>query len=113
MTAAPAPSSPVVAASSRMRTRPSVPAPRGLRQPLASGRPGRQLHGIVTGVTPWEYALLRTQYHPPGTWTCTWICPDGRQIVTEEAELSALNRAGADGWELVGRSEALGGQLSH
>ena len=80
---------------------------------LASGRPGRRLRGIVTGVTTWEYALLRSQYHPPDRWTCTWICPDGRQIATEEPELSVLNRAGAEGWELVERSEALGGQVTH
>lgn len=95
-----------------MRTRSGVPAHPGSGS-LDSGRPGSQLHGIVTGVTTWEYALLRTKYHPPDTWTCMWICPDGRQIVTEEAELSALNRAGAEGWELVGRSDALGGQLTH
>src|SRR5262249_4573621 len=112
MTAAPRPAAPPSARATGCAPGPlSLPAP----APAApdSGRPGRQPHGIVTAMTAWEYAMLRTQYRPPDAWTCTWIDPDGHQVATQEAELSALNRAGAEGWELIGRSEVLGGQVTH
>lgn len=66
-------------------------------------------NGVV--VTRWEYALLVRRRESEGrSWRITfiWYGPDGsrRELVDGgETALAYLNRAGADGWELVSAEE--------
>ena len=72
-------------------------------------------------MTLWEYALLEMgpgypSRRTPGTthWSATWYGPDGAPSPAEQPDAAVgqgavlaamLNRAGADGWELVNTSE--------
>jgi hypothetical protein len=56
----------------------------------------------VTSRTVWQYARLRGRYQPADhSWKYDWVSPDGAYEAVTSGDLEQLNRAGAEGWELV------------
>lgn len=50
----------------------------------------------------WQYAQLWGEHKPGYTvWEWYWIRPDGTKKKCKSGELEEMNRAGADGWELI------------